>query len=80
MPLPRSAAAVVAAGQGGLVTLLQSLLRGTDREAVATPDLARNAVYRGADAELLRLQEEVLALALDVLRMAPASEEEPERE
>ena len=62
------------------MTLLERLLRQEDRLAMDVGQPSRATVYRGADAELLRLQEEVLALALEVLRTAPASDEEPDRE
>jgi hypothetical protein len=35
------------------------------------PPPARRQVYRGPDAELLRLQDEVIRLAIDALAAAP---------
>jgi hypothetical protein len=37
----------------------------------------RKTVYRGADAELLRLQDEIIALALEALGTAPAPKAAP---
>jgi hypothetical protein len=37
----------------------------------------RRTEYRGADAELLRLQEEVLALAIEALGTAPPAPKQP---
>ena len=69
--LPRSPAALVAAVQGRAIELLNSLLT---RNAVV-PMRVRPAdltiEYNGPDAELLRLQRETLALALDALGTAP---------
>lgn len=70
-PAPLTAAGVVASIQGRLISLLGTLL---SRDVVlpnpVTPPAAPT-VYRGADADLIRLQDEVIALALEALGTAP---------
>ncbi len=73
--LPRSPAALVAAIQGRAVALLDRLLRREGRAPVRVTPPEPLTEYRGADAELLRLQQEVLALALEALGTAPADRE-----
>lgn len=73
--LPRSPAALVAAIQGRAIVLLDRLLRRDGRAPVRVTPPEPPIDYRGADAELLRLQQEVLALALEALGTAPAAEE-----
>jgi len=69
--LPPTPAAVVAAVQGRLVTVLRLLLnRGATSPRRITPP--EDAVpYSGADAQLLRLQQEIIALALEALSKPP---------
>lgn len=63
----RSAAAQVAELRGRGLTLLERMLRaGTRVSALADP--ARPAEFSGPDSELLRLQDEAAALALEALR------------
>lgn len=69
--LPRSPAAAVAEVQGRAIALLNDLLRRGARAPARVKPPERPTLYRGADAELLRLQEEVLALALEALGTAP---------
>jgi Cytochrome c554 and c-prime len=69
--LPRSPAAAVAAVQGRAIALLDALLRRSARAPIRVTPPEPKTVYRGADAELLRLQEEVLRLALEALGTAP---------
>lgn len=72
-PAAMSPAGIVASIQGRLATVLNSLLaRGVALPKPVTPP-ARPPVYRGADAELLRLQDEIIALALDALGTAPGA-------
>ncbi len=69
--VPTSPVAAVAAVQGRAIAMLESLLRRGARLPASAPPGTPKADYRGPDAELLRLQQEVLALALEALR-APA--------
>ena len=63
----RGAAAATAEARGKAVVVLDRLLRaGARAPALAAP--ARPHEYRGPDGELLRLQDEALALALEALR------------
>jgi len=64
---PRPPAADAVALRGVAVLLLEKLLRAGARTPGA-PDPIRPAEYSGPDSELLRLQDEVLALALEALR------------
>jgi hypothetical protein len=66
-PAPRTPAAEAAALRGQAVQLLDRLLRAGARTPGA-PAPAKPAEYQGPDAELLRLQDEVIALALEALR------------
>ena len=74
--LPRSPAAVVASIQGRAIALLDRLLRREGRAPVRVTPPEPTTEYRGADAELLRLQQEILALALDALATAPFPDDE----
>jgi hypothetical protein len=76
LALPLSPSAAVAAVQGRVVMLLDSLLRRDARAVVhiTPPPPVR---YQGPDAELLRLQDEVLALAIESLATAPAAPRKP---
>ena len=71
LALPLSPSAAVAAVQGRVLMLLDSLLRRDAREVVRVTPPPPSA-YRGPDADLLRLQEEVLSLAIESLATAPA--------
>ena len=64
---PRPPAAEAVALRGQAVQALEKVLRSGARTPSA-PDPARPAEYSGPDGELLRLQDEVLALALEALR------------
>jgi hypothetical protein len=70
--LPMTPAGVVAALQGRIASLLDRLLAGgvTIPKPVTPPP--STTTYRGADAELIRLQDEIIALALDALASPPA--------
>lgn len=74
--LPRTRVGVVAAIQGRIVTLLRQLLARNARAPVRVTPPERASAYGGADAELLRLQEEVIALALEALSQAPRRNDE----
>ena len=65
--VPRSPAAEAVALRGQAVQLLDKLLRAGARTPGA-PDPAKPAEYGGPDGELLHLQDEVIALALEALR------------
>jgi hypothetical protein len=64
---PRSRTAQVAELRGRAAGVLERLLRAGARTPAA-PAPARPAEFKGPDGELLRLQDEVLALALEALR------------
>jgi hypothetical protein len=62
---------IVASIQGRLASLLDSLLaRGVTLPKPVTPKTPR-PTYKGADGELLRLQQEAIDLALEVLGTSP---------
>jgi hypothetical protein len=61
----------VAAVQGRAIALLDALLRRDARTPIRVTPPEPKTTYRGADADLLRLQEEVLKLALEALGTAP---------
>jgi hypothetical protein len=71
--LPPTPAGIVASIQGRLIALLDNLLDKGVRTPKAVVPPERKTVYRGADADLLRLQEEVIALALEALGAPPAA-------
>ena len=71
LTLPLSPAAAVAEIQGRTITVIDSLLRRGGRAPVRVVPPERKTQYRGADADLLRLQEEVLQLAIEALGTAP---------
>jgi hypothetical protein len=64
---PRPPAAEAVALRGEALQALEKLLRSGARTPAAH-DPARPGEYSGPDGELLRLQDEVLALALEALR------------
>lgn len=69
--LPPTPTGIVASIQGRLVSLLANLLnREVTTPSRVTPPV-KKTVYQGADAELLRLQDEVIALALEALSSQP---------
>ncbi len=76
LALPLSPSAAVAAVQGRLVALVDSLLRRDARTPVRLSPPAPSA-YHGPDAELLRLQDEVLSLAIESLAAPPAPAKKP---
>jgi hypothetical protein len=73
MALPPSPAAAVAAVHGRLIAILDSLLRRGGRAPIRVTPPEKKTEYSGPDADLLRLQEEVLSLAIDALKTAPAA-------
>lgn len=75
--VPQSRAAVASAIQGRVVGLLQSLLSQGARMPVRLVPPASSLSYRGADAELLQLQREAIALALEALSTAPPAKSQP---
>jgi len=75
--LPASPAAALAAVQGRVIVLLDSLLRRGARAPVRPVPPEPKTAYRGADAELLLLQQEVLALAMESLGTAPRATAPP---
>ena len=70
-PASPTPASLVGALQGRIAQLLSDLLSRGVRTPVPLTVPATKTPYRGADAELLRLQEEVIALALEALGTAP---------
>ena len=68
--LPPTPAGIVASLQGRSRVLDDLLRAGATTPGRVTPP-ARKTLYRGADAELLRLQDEVIALALEALGTPP---------
>jgi hypothetical protein len=74
--LPPTPAAVVAAVQGRLITVLRLLLnRGATSPRRITPP-EDPVPYVGADAQLLRLQQEIIALALEALSKPPRQQQQ----
>ncbi len=71
-PASATPASLVGALQGRVAQLLSDLLTRGVRTPVKLTAPATSTPYRGPDAELLRLQEEVIALALEALGTAPA--------
>jgi hypothetical protein len=69
--LPTSPAAAVAAVQGRALALLDALLRRGGRAPVRVTPPEKKTDYKGPDADLLRLQDDVLSLAIEALRTAP---------
>jgi hypothetical protein len=69
--LPTSPAAAVAAVQGRAIALLDALLRRGGRAPVRVTPPEKKTDYKGPDADLLRLQDDVLSLAIEALRTAP---------
>jgi hypothetical protein len=76
-PASQSPASLVGALQGRIAQLLSDLLTRGVRTPVKLTAPAVTSQYRGADAELLRLQEEVIALALEALGTAPVAKPQP---
>jgi hypothetical protein len=76
-PVSQSPASLVGALQGRVAQLLSDLLNRGVRTPVKLTAPATKTPYRGADAELLRLQEEVIALALEALGTAPPAKTQP---
>jgi hypothetical protein len=64
---PRSATARVAEARGGAATVLARVLRG-GAKVPALPPASPPREFKGPDGELLRLQDEAIALALEALR------------
>lgn len=76
-PTSQTPASLVGALQGRVAQLLTDLLSRGVRTPVKLTAPATKTPYRGADAELLRLQEEVIALALEALGTAPPPKTQP---
>ena len=76
-PVSQSPASLVGALQGRVAQLLSDLLTRGVRTPVKLTAPATKTPYRGADAELLRLQEEVIGLALEALGTAPPAKTQP---
>ena len=64
---PRSATARVAEARGGAAVVLARVLRG-GAKVRALPPASSPREFKGPDGELLRLQDEAIALALEALR------------
>ena len=67
--LPQGPSAIVGVLQGRLASLLEALLRDGVQKKIAPPQPASD--YSGPDAELLRLQQEIIGLALQTLATPP---------
>lgn len=68
---PMTPATMIGSIQGRLAALLDTLLvRGVVLPKPVTPP-QKQTLYRGADAELIRLQEEIISLALEALASPP---------
>ena len=65
--LPPTPTGIVASIQGRLVTLLANLLNRDVTTPTRVVPPVKKTTYQGADAELLRLQDDVIALALEAL-------------
>jgi hypothetical protein len=76
-PASQTPASLVGALQGRIAQLLNDLLSRGVRTPVRPAAPAATAPYRGPDAELLRLQAEVIALALEALGTAPPPKTPP---
>ncbi len=76
-PVAQTPASLVGALQGRVAQLLGDLLTRGVRTPVKLTSSATKTPYRGPDAELLRLQEEVIALALEALGTAPPAKTPP---
>lgn len=74
---PQSRAGMTSAIQGRVVGQLYSLLNQGARMPVRVVPPASSLSYRGADAELLQLQREAIALALEALATAPPAKSQP---
>ncbi len=68
---PVAPKAPLAALRGRAVSVVDGLLKSKGAGQVVLPAPAPPREYAGADGELLRLQDEVLYLALDALRKKP---------
>lgn len=78
--LPPTPAGIVASLQGRLIGILDALLSRAVTVSTRVTPPERKTVYRGADAELLRLQDEVIALALEALSNKPAAPAPPPKQ
>lgn len=68
---PMTPATMIGSIQGRLAALLDTLLvRGVVLPKPVTPP-QKQTLYRGADAELIRLQDEIISLALEALASPP---------
>ena len=68
---PMTPASMIGSIQGRLASLLDTLLvRGVVLPKPVTPP-QKQTLYRGADAELIRLQDEIISLALEALATPP---------
>jgi hypothetical protein len=74
--LAQTPVALVGALQGRLIALLDALLRQNVSRPIAPP--APQTTYTGPNADLLRLQQEVIALALQALAAEPRKASAPD--
>jgi hypothetical protein len=69
--LPLTPAGLVSAIQGRIAALLDDLLTKGTRVPVPVTPPPPKTTYRGTDTDLLRLQDEIISLALEALRSPP---------
>jgi hypothetical protein len=69
--LPLTPAGLVSAIQGRIAALLDDLLTKGARVPVPVTPPRPKTTYRGTDTDLLRLQDEIISLALEALRSPP---------
>ncbi len=67
---PETPSARTASLQGRLIAWLEQLVAGPTQVSVTQPPIQRQ-MYKGPDAELLRLQDEVIRLAIEALAAPP---------
>lgn len=68
---PRTMSGLIASVQGRLINVLTSLLRQNASVPQRVVPPAKPAVYSGPDRDLLKLQDDIISLALEVLGKAP---------
>ena len=75
--LPRSPAALVAFIQGRAIEIVTALLSRGSVVSVPADTVSSPPPYSGPDAELIRLQQDVLRLGLEALRSKSVNSQAP---